>query len=246
MFGFDAISSYILVVALLTLLIAALVWQERRTPKSVILWFAAGAVGVLLGTAGSFALVQLTGYRLFKPPPQAEAASSDPSVDTIPTPSFGGAGKGAPGKGGGAPGMGAKAPVEQPKRDLTTLVRKLELLTGDIAIELTSEQAASLTECLKDLDAVEKMSDADAKTRVEKIVAVLDAKQNARLKAIDLPRAPLGAGGGAKPAAGAAKGAKPDAEENPFKRQTEAQSLKSLRERTASKGDADKAPPKKP
>ena len=229
MFGIEAISSYILVVALLTLLVAALVWQQRKTPQSVILWFAAGAVGVLLGTVGSFALVQLTGYRVVGPALPGERA---PSPEEIPP---GGLGKSV-----------TPPPVAQPKRDLAMLVRKLDLMTGDIAIALSAEQATALAACLKDLDAADKMSDADAKQTIGKIVALLDEKQNARLKAIDLPRASTGGGGGAKPAAGAAKGAKADAEENPFKRQTEGHALKSLRERTASKGDAGKAPPKKP
>ena len=106
MFGIEAISSYILVVALLTLLVAALVWQAAQD----------AAVGDLVvrgrGRRSSFGdrrvvrAVQLTGYRLFKPPPQAEAASSDPSCRYNPDPVVWGAGKGAPGQGRRCAGTG--------------------------------------------------------------------------------------------------------------------------------------------
>ena len=259
MFGIDAISSYILVVALLTLFVAVLVWQPQKKQKTVSVWLASGVIGVLLGAAGAFALVHLMGFELKRHAPGQTATTERPSG---PGGATGGPpgktvsreeaegrekGGGSPGKGGGGMGgMGAKMPAEQPKRDLAILVRKLELLTGDVAVVLTAEQAAGLTECLKDLDAAEKLSDADAKQKLDKINALLDDKQKASLQAVGLPFGPRGGFGGAKMPAGGAKGERPDADANPFKQDTEGKSLKALRDRAASKADAGKAPPKKP
>ena len=50
----DAMSPYILVFALVTLLVAILVWQRQRSQKAALGWLAAAVLGVLLGAAGSY------------------------------------------------------------------------------------------------------------------------------------------------------------------------------------------------
>ena len=94
--------------------------------------------------------------------------------------------------GGGMMGGGMGGP--NPKRDLTTLVRKLSLLTGKIQITLTAEQAASVTTALADIETSEKMSDDDAKAKYDALMALLDDDQKSTLDAIGLPR-PRGPGG---------------------------------------------------
>ncbi len=263
----DAMSSYILVVALVTLLVAMLAWQFQRSQKSALGFLAAAILGVLLGAAGSFAAARLAGYETIKPPPampapdaEAAARTTGPDVDEGGPPggmpgSKGGkkGGKGgAPGKGGGMPGMGGGAFAPTPKRELTTLVRKLELLTGDIKISFSPSQAAAIADCLKDVEKADSMSDDEAKAKHEKLLGLLDDGQKSRVAAIELPRPPRGGGPGGKGPGGKGPGAKgpggpgQDPSANPFKQEADAKALGGLRERVASKAEADKTPPKKP
>ncbi len=244
MLGIDAITSYLLVVALLTLLVAVLIWQTHRSQRTIPVWLAAGAVGILLGSIGSFALAHLWGYELAKAvalPPgiaggEGGAASGDP---------MGGMGGGMPGMGGGMPGMGGGMPgmgggmfggprQPRPKRELTTLVRKLELATGDIGITLSAEQAVALSNSLKGVDEPETMSDDDAKAKHAEIFALLSEDQKGRLEAIGLPRTRRGGGPG---------GPGQDENANPFKQEANATALTSLRQRAAGGGQPSETPP---
>jgi len=134
----------------------------------------------------------------------------------------------------GGMGGGSSEPEPKPKRDLTNVVRKLSLLTGDVAIALSDEQAASLASCLADLEKAESMSDGDAQAKHDELLALLDDDQKARLKAIGLPRGcPCGEGG---PPGG--MGSPERAEDaNPFQEEANAEVLAKLRERFAP-GDA--------
>ena len=49
MFGLDAVNSYFLVVAMAALLVGILVWQPHRSQRTVVVWLASGAAGVVLG-----------------------------------------------------------------------------------------------------------------------------------------------------------------------------------------------------
>ena len=91
-------------------------------------------------------------------------------------------------------GFGGRGPA--PKRDLTTLIRKLELLTGAIQIELNEEQRNKLGQILAVLDEQETMTDEQAKTHHEAILALIDDGQQTRMDAIGLPRS-FGRSGGA-------------------------------------------------
>jgi hypothetical protein len=285
--GFDAVSSYLLVVALATLLVAVLVWQPFRNKRTVSVWLASGVVGVLLGSALPCAMMQLKGYEVTKAP---ERVSGENQVAPVPC---GGAGmtcpmtggpktgtastgdtKGAPmtcpmtgrpmsgmastadTKGGpmvcpmtgrpisgagdtkGMPGMGGSG-GSRVKRNLTTLVQKLDLLTGGIDITLTAEQAAAVKDCLKDVEKSAKMSDDDAQAKHDQLVEALSQNQMACLQAIELPQpAPEG---GMPGMMGSGASSNQDKDQNPFQQDAEGKAVKSLRERLASKGTAPKA-----
>jgi hypothetical protein len=276
MLGLDAMSSYILVVALVALLAALLISQFQRSQKAALGTLGAAVLGVLLGAAGSFAAARLAGYEMEKPstavastsvdtrvPPPGAVGGDIPPPAVAPPPKVGkmaGKGGGAPGKGGGMPGMGGMGGGgfgPRPKRDLTALVRKLELLSGNIGITFSPTQAAAISDCLKDVEKAESMSDDEAKAKHDKLLSLLDDAQKSRVAAIDLPRpqrpgGPGGAGpggpGGKGPGGFGGKGPggpgeDPDA--NPFKQETDAKALDGLRHRLAPKEEAEKTPPKK-
>jgi len=245
MFGIDAISSYLLVVALVTLLLAVLIWQTHRTGRTVIVWLAAGLLGMILGSIGSYAALRAKGYMVVEAPtmPVADAPASPPG--------------GMPGMGmmpGGMGGMGMMLGgmgAPQPQRELASLVRKLDLLTGDIAVTLTTQQAAAVSECLKDVEKSPTMSGDEAKQRHEKLFAVFSDEQKKRFSAIELPRrgGPGGPGGpgmgGGMMGMGGGMGGGPKREpdQNPFHQEPVAEALKSLRQKLATRATAAQAKP---
>ena len=84
----------------------------------------------------------------------------------------GGIGGGGGGTGGGGGGMGGgRGP--NPKRDLTTLVRKLNLLTDDIAIKLSADQSTALVKGLTGVDEADTFTDDAAKAMHDELLAVL-------------------------------------------------------------------------
>jgi hypothetical protein len=233
MWTLDAISSYVLVMGLLSLFCLVLVGQRQRTQKTVVVWLASGAIGILLGSIGSFAAVHLSKYRIAEQVVLPETGTTNPAAASGGggMPGMGGGmpgmGGGMPGMGGGMPGMGGgRAPAS--KRDLTSLVRKVELLTGDIALQISEEQAATVIKNLADLESLEALSDDDAKAKHEELLAIFDDSQKAKFEAIDLPRR---AGGGGS---GMGGGAPPDPNANPFKEETNVKALTSLRTRLQS------------
>jgi len=204
--------------------------------RMVSVCLASGMVGVLLGSA-PYAMMRLDGYELTKsvlPPSGVSAAAPGPD---------GGPATGCPMRAARMKEMeGFSGP--RPKRDLTTLVQKLDLLTGDIGITLTAEQAAAINDCLMDVEKSAKMSYYDAKAKHDRLMAVLNENQKARLEAIGIPQ-PAGSGGPGMMGGGAAPG-----DQNPFQQDAEGKAVKSLRERLASKGtspkaETSKAPPAK-
>jgi hypothetical protein len=285
MFGIDVITSYLLVVAIATLLMAVLIWQTHRTGRTVIVWLTSAALGVVLGSIGWFGAERTLGYHWVKAPPEGVVgpAASPPGMPSMGGmskgggPGMGGMGGGGMGMGGmskgggpgmggmGGGGMGGMGMGPRPKRDLTTLVRKIDLLTGDIALTLTAEQTVAVNDCLKDLEKPAKMSDDDAKAKHDKLLALFNDTQKARFEAIGLPRPtgrPGGAGGpggmpgmggagggpgmpgmggpGGMPGMGGAGAPKQDEDQNPFQQEAEGKSLKTLRERLAPKANAAK------
>ena len=210
-----------------SLLAAVLLLQAPRSGKTVVVWLLSGLVGILLGSTLPLAACYLTGYRI------ALSRSGE-----IPAAAAAGAGGPPPMGGMGGP------PEPSPKRDLSNVVRKLALLTGDVGIALSEEQAASLTSCLADVEKAETMSDDDAQAKHDEILALLDEDQKSRLEAVGLPgRRPGGPGGMGGPGPGGpggmpGMGGPEQAEDaNPFQEESNAEALGVLRERFAP-GDA--------
>ena len=237
---FDGIGAFVLALGLATIMVLVLLMKQNRAKKDVTIWLASGAIGILLGAAASAAIVRGMGYEVVvkAQPIPVEATGTPATTGAAPAmgmPGGGGGGMGS-GMGGGGGGMGGMMGMmgggmggqPQPKRQLTTLVRKLELLTGDIAIALTPEQTKAVQTALDELSAVEKMTDDEAKARYEKLLALLDEKQQAKQEAIGLP---FRRGGGGGMGGGMGGGAPPDPEANPFADEANANALKSLRAR---------------
>ena len=162
MFGLDAMNSYFLVVAMAALLVAILVWQPHRSGRTVVVWLASGAAGVVLEAPRRMPACDWRVMSCRKPlrhRPQVNAAASTPS-----------------GMAGAMPQMGESG-CPLAKGYLTSVVQKLDLLTGDIGIKLTAEQAADVVDCLKDIETPAKMSNGDAKAKYHRLASVLNADQ---------------------------------------------------------------------
>ena len=222
----DAMTSYALLMG--TLIVFLLVWlvNRQKTGKGFILWLAAGIVGILLGSAGSYALVSAAGYVVIpvsKMAPAADAVGNSTAAAPA-APAIGGGGMGGMGMGGGP----------NPKRDLTSLVRKLNLLTDDIAIKLSPDQTTALLKGLSGVDAAEKFSDDDAKKMYDELFAVLGDDQKAKLDAVGLPGGRGGGGGGGRGPGGGGPGGgggPPTPDANPFSLENNLTALKSFRNR---------------
>jgi hypothetical protein len=234
MFGLDAVNSYFVVVAMAALLVAVLVWQPHRSQRTVVVWLASGVVGVVLGSAASYAGMRLAGYEVTK------ALPSSPATNAA---AFTPSGMEGMASMKGMPEMGESG-CPMAKGYLKTIVQKLDLLTGDVGITLTAEQAASVSDCLRDVETPAKMSNGDAKAKYHQLLNLLNANQKARLAAIGLPQPGSdgpGMGSGMPCMMGGGVAAKQNEPPNPCLQDAEAKAFRSLRERFASKGTAPKA-----
>ncbi len=243
--GLDTIGLGIVLMMLVTLMFAVLILQRQRTQKTIAVWLAAGLIGILLGSAGTLGALRLMGSRQMVVGPSSGSPGGD-AASPAGMPAMGGsmggmgAGMGGMGGMGGGPGggMGGMGGGSNPKRDLTTLVRKMDLLTGEIGIQLNQEQGASLAAALADVEKAEALSDDDAKAKHDAILALLDDAQKPQLDAIGLPRPQRGAGGGGPGGSagpGGPGGPPKEAPANPFQDEMNAKSLQNLRERFAAK-----------
>jgi len=130
-------------------------------------------------------------------------------------------GRGGPG-GPGGPGGGRRGP--NPKNQLAALVAKLDQLTGKpLAVTLSAEQQAKLSEQLKGLEKEEKLSEEDAGKRLTAILEIVKGDR-ATLEAAGY-RWP-GPPGGFQP---------PPDVPNPFKEEDNAEHLKALQQRVTKK-----------
>ena len=225
--GLDTIGLGIVVIMLVTLMFAVLIMQRQRSQKAIVLWLGAGFVGLLLGSAVTLGALRLSGYRQATSLLAGSAAGSEAASSTAPSPS---------GSMGGSMGGGMGGP--NPKRDLTVLVRKIDLLTGDIGLKLNPEQSKSVSAALADVEKAEEMSDDDAKAKHDEILKLLDDGQKSQLDAVGLPRPQRGAGGGSP------GGPPPAAPANPFRDESNSAALENLRQRFGAEAPkSDAAPP---
>ena len=240
MFGFEAMSSYVLSLGLASVFVLVWVTRQQKTKQDAQIWLMSGVVGLLLGAAGAAASVQLLGFQVTEIPkkvPTGEASTSTPPAMGGGGPPgaggmMGGAG-GPPGGGmmgmGGGGGGGFGGP--RPKQQLTNLVRKLELLTGDIALTLTAEQQQEIAKQLDVLAELKTLTDDEAEAKYNELLALLDDAQKNKQDAIGLPFRRGGGGGGGG-------GNQPPPDANPFESEQNASALQSLRDRV--KGSATK------
>ena len=142
-------------------------------------WFGAGLIGLVIGAGGM--LIVMRSY--------APAPDTEPAIEVgLPTegvpsapPAPGGAGAmggGMMGTGMGGGGFGGGGGGARGKRNLSSLVGKLELLTrGSLHVELSPEQTAKMAEMLVDLEQAEKMTAEDAQAQLEALEAILTPQQ---------------------------------------------------------------------
>lgn len=216
-FGYDSNASFILTVALVAMLGVVLMWQQHRTGKTILVWFWAAFFGVLLGFAGTFAMVRFTDSDLLRPKPVAGDVQEEEEE---------GGSDDAPEDMGGGGGGGGRFGGPRPKRDLTSVVQKVALLTGEIGLSLSADQASAFVAALNDIEQPETMTDEQAQAKHDELLALLDDEQKQQLEAIGIPRPrPSGGPGGERPA--------PDA--NPFSQEAGSTAIEVLRQRFAAK-----------
>lgn len=217
--------------------------------KSMPTWFIAGILGVFIGGGGGM-LLAMYGYdyrmKKIKTPDAAQldmtaagmsapGPGSEPPGPGMPPPP--GMGMGGPGMGMGGPGMGGGGGPSG-KRDLTTFIGKVELLSRpNVQLQLDAEQQAKLAAELEGLEKAEKMTDDDAEKRLEAFEALLTPEQKDALDAVALPRRGRGGPPGGGPGGAGSGGAGPGGEspdDNPFAQETNQKRLHDLLSRLQS------------
>lgn len=238
----DGVSSYVLTLGLLTIFVLIWVTRQQKTKQDALIWLTSGVVGVLLGAAGALAAASALGYQVNKPEPKAVADADSPAAPTMGGPGGAPSGGGPDGgmmggMGGGMMGMMGGGQGPRPKQQLTTLIRKLELLTSDLALNLTDEQRQALGKQLDEFAELKTLTDEEAEKKYNDLLALFDDAQKAKQEAIGLPRPRGGAGGGFGGGGGGfgGGGAPPAPDANPFESDANANSLKALRERLTAK-----------
>ncbi len=224
----DGVSIYILTIALLALVSGVLINHRHKNEKTVSVWLASSFLGLLLGAAGALSLCYLLGYEVVKQielPAIARLSDEDPDLAVTGNPGADGSRSGEGGRGGGGRGGSRQLPA---RFQLAMLVRKLDLLTGDIAIALTAAQSRDIHALLKEIEAAESLSDEQAQGRYDALLGLLDDSQQAKTSAVSLP---FRRDGGSRGSAGSAGGS----ESTPFREGSGADSIRALLERLAEK-----------
>ena len=257
MLDYNTMGACVLVLTLVSVFMMVILIRKQRTGKDITVWLMSGLTGILLGAGGAAAAIQLLGYEVTERFVMPEGASlgmlAELDSDQL-MGSGGGEGgdteseSGGPpagmgmmmGMGGGGGGAGARGP--SPKRELTTLVRKVDLLTGDVALSLSADQTTALGEILVRIQAQESMTDDQATAAHEEILALLDESQKAKQDAIGLPFGRSGGRGGRGGRGGPGGGEAAQEDANPFADEQNALALQSLLERIGS-GDSSSPTP---
>lgn len=226
-FGYDANATFILTIALLSMLGTVLVWQKQRTGKTIHVWFWSAFFGVLLGCTGTYALTRITQVKLLQASATSVASESEDA-----TPPAAGGSEGAMAGPGGRTEPGGRFGGPRPKRDLTSLVRKVALLTGDVEIVLSAPQASALVAALEDVESSKTMSDDEAQAKHDELLALFDNDQKTLLDAVALPRR--------RPSGGPGSFERPAEDANPFEQEVNSAALDVLRNRFADKASPEK------
>ncbi|MGI8982093.1 MAG: hypothetical protein ACR2FY_22920 [Pirellulaceae bacterium] len=157
--------------------------------QSVPAWIASGILGLALGAGAMFLGLQL--YEETVATTDAAGGGAAPPVAGGGAPMMGMGGMGGGGMGGGGGG----------KRNLTSLVGKLELLSRaelKLQIELDADQAKKVAGKLAEIDKAEKMTAEEAQSHLDALEALLTAEQKTTLGLISLPFGRQGGGGGGR------------------------------------------------
>ncbi len=226
----DGISIYILTIALLAMLTGVVINHRQKNDKTVSLWLASSFLGLLLGAAGALSACYLLGYEVVEKlelPTIVRLSDEDPDQAGAENGGIDGPGPGEGGRGGGGRGSRGGSGRQLPARlQLAMLVRKLELLTGDIAITLTVDQSRDMHALLKEIESAESLSDEQAQAGHDALLGLLDDSQQAKASAVSLP---FRRGGGGRGSAGSEGGS----ESTPFREGSGADSIQALLERLA-------------
>lgn len=252
MLSYNAMGTYVLVVTLATVFVIILVARQQRAKKDIAIWLISGLVGIVLGAAAAAGIVQAMGYEITKRfimPPEDELGEDGEG---------GGEEGGEGGESGGGMGMGSGGPGgmgmmgmgggrgPSPKRQLTMLVRKVDLLTGDVALNLSDEQGTALTEILGKIKSQEEMTDEEASTLNDEILALLEEDQKAKQDAIGLPFRRSGRGGSPGGPSGSPGGGEQAENANPFAQEQNAGALDALLQRFGKEVQSAPAPDTEP
>ena len=238
--------------------------KQGESSGAVPAWIAAGLLGLAIGIGGTVLTMQGLGYTTEKHELTPASKASGPSPS--PSPAGGGGAPPAMGLGGGGMGGmmggGGGAPG---KRNLTSLVGKLELLSRpslNLHVELSAEQAKSIAAKLAELDKSEKMTADEADEHLAALEELLTPEQKETLGLVGLPFGRPGGGAAGRPGAGAPgsgapapgapgsgapgaggpPGGSPDA--NPFAQETNQKRLRDLLGRLAPGSNEAPAPSK--
>ena len=189
------------VIALVCVFLVVMLSLKKQSAKAMQIGLTAGLIGVFLGAIGSYASARALKYEVVK---QAEGTEEDATDEELGGGGggggFGGGGGGGRGGfGGGGGGRGGRGGFQpSPTRELTTLVRELDLLTGDVKIELADDQRKAVKALLEGIKGAETIDDETAQDMLDELNGKLTDEQKAKLEAVSLPRTrgSFGRGGG--------------------------------------------------
>ena len=207
----DVISIYILTLALLALVFGVFINSRQKNGKSFSLWLASTFVGLLLGGTGALAACYWMGYEVVEKLelPDLEGVTLDDPDEGASMGAGGGSGR-SRGESGGSDrrGGGRQMPA---RYQLMMLVRKLELLTGDVAIKLSAEQTDQVYALLQEVEAAESLTDEDAQEKHDALLALMEESQQAKTEAVSIPyrrSSSSGRGGGSGGRGGSSRGSR--------------------------------------
>ena len=191
------------VLALVCVFLVVMLSLKKQSAKSLQIGLTAGLVGVFLGAIGSYASARALKYEVTKQADEMENEAGDDEMGGGGgggRGGFGGGGGGGRGGfGGGGGGRGGRGGFQpSPTRELTTLVRELDLLTGDVKIELAYDQRKAVKALLDGIKSAEAIDDDTAQDMLDELNGKLTDEQKAKLEAVSLPRTrgSFGRGGG--------------------------------------------------